>query len=228
MKNLQTCSLQQQVYEKMKEQIMDGEIPLGYRLVENELAHRYNVSRTPVRKAIAQLAADGLVESIPGEGQVVRCPTLSDIEEITAIMVTLSDLLVKHTMKKLTEQKLAQMYAIADEIDQLLAENRLDEATARCDAVHDAIWEAAGMPYLVTVMDALPKFWRYKCIGENISQADHIASILEHRTLIDLVRDKDAKGYHDLFQKHMEDISRNCQYAYGRLLKNSKTEIFKI
>lgn len=217
MQDIASRSLQQQVYERLKEQIMSGEIPLGSHLVENELARRYNVSRTPVRKAIAQLAGDGMLEQIPGVGLVVRCPTLSDIEEVIAIIVALSDLLVKHAAEKVTNEQLGAMYAIADEIDALLAQDLVDEAASRCGAIHDAIWDAAGMPNLVSAMHALPRFWRYKCLGENISRENHIASILEHRKLIDLVRDRDLQGYHQLFQKHMEDSSRFCQYAYEKL-----------
>lgn len=220
MQDIISCSLQQQVYEKLKQQIMDGEIPLGAHLVENELARRYNVSRTPVRKAIAQLAGDGMVENIPGVGQVVRCPTLSDIQEVIAIIVTLSDLLVKHAVEKVTDGQLAHMYEIADRVDALLAEDDVDGATALCGSIHNAIWEAAGMPYLLTVMNALPHFWRYKCLGENISKENHIASILEHRQLINFIRDKDIKGHHDLFKKHMEDTSGFCQFAYEKLQKN--------
>ncbi|MEE1170217.1 MAG: GntR family transcriptional regulator, partial [Anaerovoracaceae bacterium] len=53
---------------RIEEDILSGKFRKGDKLVEQALCDEYEVSRTPVREALAQLAAEGLTESIPNRG----------------------------------------------------------------------------------------------------------------------------------------------------------------
>jgi DNA-binding GntR family transcriptional regulator len=66
--------------------ILSGEFTPGYRLDETQLAQRFSVSRTPVREALRQLAASGLIEIRPRRGAIVAKVTQDDLETLFVAM----------------------------------------------------------------------------------------------------------------------------------------------
>lgn len=68
--------------DAVRELILRGELAAGSRLGETELAERLGVSRTPVREALARLAAEGLVEIVPNRGARVSSWTVAELQEV--------------------------------------------------------------------------------------------------------------------------------------------------
>jgi DNA-binding GntR family transcriptional regulator len=66
----------------LREAIMRGQIAMGARINELELAAAWNVSRTPIRDALRRLEAEGLVQSVPGRGVIVPVLSLADADEL--------------------------------------------------------------------------------------------------------------------------------------------------
>lgn len=217
-------SLQEYVYEALRQDIMSGKIVLGSRLVEMDCAKRYHVSRTPIREAINRLLVDGLVENVPGAGITVTIPTIDDIKEINNLIIDLSNLMGKHAMQRITEDELAEMDLIADQIDQYLALDQVDEAVNMCDEIHQAIWFASGMTHMRLTLDSLPQYWKYNFLKQNISVEKHIKSILEHRQLIQLMRERDYEGFCRLMESHITNSCNWCIKAYDRLRESRKEE----
>ena len=61
----------QRLKQRIEDEIVAGELALGSRLDENQLAIRFGVSRTPIREALLQLAATGLIQTKPRRGAIV-------------------------------------------------------------------------------------------------------------------------------------------------------------
>jgi len=70
------------VAEPLRRRIVEGDIPPGRQLSENQLAQEFNVSRTPVREALRILIEEGLVEMLPGRKVRVAVPDPVDVREI--------------------------------------------------------------------------------------------------------------------------------------------------
>jgi DNA-binding GntR family transcriptional regulator len=66
----------------VRERILSGEIPEGERLNEVKLAEQYGISRSPIREGLQALAAEGLVNLVPGRGAFVAAMTEEDVREI--------------------------------------------------------------------------------------------------------------------------------------------------
>src|SRR5260370_27441121 len=90
-------SLTSAVADKLRDQIIRGEIPEGAQLRQDAIASQYHVSRIPVREALRQLDAEGLIAIVPNRGAVV--PTLSpdDIEELFSIRALLQPEVLKES-----------------------------------------------------------------------------------------------------------------------------------
>jgi DNA-binding GntR family transcriptional regulator len=73
------------VYDSIRQGILEGQLPPGHRLRQNEVAGEFRVSHTPVREALARLASEGLVTLRPRRGAEVNSIDLSDVADIYAI-----------------------------------------------------------------------------------------------------------------------------------------------
>ncbi len=69
---LSALSSSERVYRLLRDEILEGQLTPGSRLVELDLAQQYDSSRTPVREALKRLSAEGLVAIDGGRGMVVR------------------------------------------------------------------------------------------------------------------------------------------------------------
>lgn len=72
-------NLDEKVYEKIKKMIVDKRLKSGKKIVQDELAHRLGVSRTPIRRALTQLAKENLVKIVPRKGTYVKDFTLEEM-----------------------------------------------------------------------------------------------------------------------------------------------------
>lgn len=79
-------SVMQNVYNTIKEMILDGRYMPGVHLVEADLVHHFNVSRVTIREVLRLLAGDELVELIPNRGVIIRKLTLREIKEIYQVL----------------------------------------------------------------------------------------------------------------------------------------------
>ncbi len=69
------------MYEKLRRQIIEGELRPGLPINEADFARESSVSKTPVREALRQLERDGLVENVPGRGSMVSPIRPQDLRE---------------------------------------------------------------------------------------------------------------------------------------------------
>ncbi|WP_239256222.1 GntR family transcriptional regulator [Listeria ilorinensis] len=104
MENKQRETMETKCYREIKKRIKNGQFPPGTRLIETAISKELNISRTPVRRAIAMLAADGYVENIDYRGAVVKNSTIS--KERYLEMLDIIGLFVKQAIKRIGSKKL--------------------------------------------------------------------------------------------------------------------------
>jgi DNA-binding GntR family transcriptional regulator len=75
-------SLAEQAYQTLKDAIITGTLSPGELIGERELAHRYQLGKTPIREALHALQQEGLVEAIPRAGYMVSTITTRDVQEL--------------------------------------------------------------------------------------------------------------------------------------------------
>src|SRR3981081_724989 len=100
-------SLTSAVAEKLRDQIIRGEIAEGAQLRQDIIAGQYHVSRIPVREARRHRHAEGLITIVPNRGAIVPELFPSDIEELFAIRALLEPEVLKLSIPHLTQADLA-------------------------------------------------------------------------------------------------------------------------
>ncbi len=89
-------SLRRSVREAILEKLLDGELPPSSRVNESSLAKSLGVSQTPIREALLGLESDGLLESAPGRGFLVRAFDVKEMRELYSLV----GLLEAHALQK--------------------------------------------------------------------------------------------------------------------------------
>ncbi|MBO9523485.1 MAG: GntR family transcriptional regulator [Nocardioidaceae bacterium] len=79
-----------QAYRAIRRQIIDLTLPPGSSFTESSLAQQWQISKTPVREALARLRRDGLVNAVPRAGYVVSPVTLEDTDDLCGLRTLLS------------------------------------------------------------------------------------------------------------------------------------------
>src|ERR671936_2125325 len=95
------AQLERRVYERLRDQILNGELRPGDQLVEARLASELGVSKTPVREALIRLQRDGLVHTEPYRGARVMSPSEADVREILELRLALEC----HIVRDLAERR---------------------------------------------------------------------------------------------------------------------------
>lgn len=99
-------STAEQLAENLRQAILDGQLAPGTRLVEQELAEQFDISRGPIREAIRILAAEGLAELRKNKGAVVVSPTMDDVLEVYAIRMTLGAIAIDQLARQAAHDQL--------------------------------------------------------------------------------------------------------------------------
>src|ERR1700759_3243287 len=136
------------VREQLQHAILEGVLKPGERLRAEHLAQRYGTSRTPVREALLQLEAQGLVEVEPNRGAVVKAFDAADLLDLYEVRALLEPAAAARAAPRISAEQLAELHALCDD------QAPVDEQIAANERFHRIIADAAGSPRLSTAMRA--------------------------------------------------------------------------
>lgn len=191
--------LREQIVEQLREDLLSGRIGEGERLVEQDLVHRFGVSRTPIREAIAQLSHEGLLEALPH--RTVRvAPTPPDTirELILPIRSTLESFALSTIFDTLTDDDFDHWDAILSRLEAACRRGDCAE-TVNCDiAFHRSIIRRTGQKDLEAIWSAIvirvrSHFWK-----SHRAYQDLMDLYREHQRIVDVFREGDKQAALDV------------------------------
>ena len=188
------------IEETLRSAILDGRIPCGTALRQQDLADLFGVSRMPVREALRQLEAQALLNVIAHKGAVVAPLVQGDAVETYALRILLESEALRLSIPLLVDEDLEQA---ARYIDELETENNYTEIGRLNRLFHMALYcKAPNQRLLRLVEDGLneeERFLRFNLeamgLGK-ISQEDH-------RALLRAVEDRDVERAVKLLEQHL-------------------------
>src|SRR6478735_9922967 len=95
--------LREQVLDVLRQAILDFRLKPGQRLIERELIEQTGVSRTTIREVLRQLAAEGLVTTIPQKGTVVASPSVERAAELYEVRAVLEGMAARQFAERATD-----------------------------------------------------------------------------------------------------------------------------
>lgn len=193
-------NLREVVYEKIKNAIVTGVIPAGSRLSEIDLSKQFDVSRTPVREAIRQLAETGLVTLTARRGAYVLLPTQKDIWDLFEIRKALELIGVEHLCAEPPREFLAKsrddFEMVSNDWDALKFTLMDEEFHARLSKYADNNF----LEFMLERVSSLLQICRHYAIG-NIPKA---SSSMEHIAIIDAIMAGDVEQARESMRRHLD------------------------
>lgn len=150
--------LSQVLYDSLKKLILAGDLVLDERINEQQLAKALNISRTPLRKALDQLAAEHLVAYEDNRGVRVINITEDTISEIYAIQLQLDQLLYHEAMRQLSQAQLDSLAMDFSQLKRYEATYQFDKLAQLTQRFKELIIPIAKSPILTHLLDELTIF----------------------------------------------------------------------
>jgi DNA-binding GntR family transcriptional regulator len=148
--------VREQVLEQLRDAIVDMRLQPEQRLVERELVELTGVSRTTIREVLRQLAAEGLVETIPNKGMVVASVPLERAAELYEVRAVLEGMAARQFVQRATEAHLRKLKAAFAMIEQAAREPvSVVTMLAAKKAFYDALFEGAANPTIQEIVQGL-------------------------------------------------------------------------
>lgn len=145
-------ALHSYLYRALLAKIFSGEFAPGQRLVEEELARAYGVSRTPIREVLLSLAKDGCVERARNCGARVMAFTAEDVEELFDLRTALETHCISTVVRTVKVNGLLELQHRLEAVDSNTG-SRLREEHASIDLkLHHLIVENSGNRRLIAQM----------------------------------------------------------------------------
>jgi DNA-binding GntR family transcriptional regulator len=112
-------SLRNQAYDKLRAHLVFGELPAGSEISEPRLSKMLGIGRTPVREAVQQLEAEGLLERTPRRGTVVRMPMRKDILDLFEVREGMESYAAFLAANRISKSDLSQLQKLCDQLELL-------------------------------------------------------------------------------------------------------------
>ena len=189
------------VRESIRLAILKGDLPGGTRLVQSDIAKRLDVSTTPVREALRDLASENLIRIDPHRGGVVCELDESDILEVYQIRRQLEPLALELAMPLMTEEAIARAEALHEAMS--AAPHSAAWVQLNRD-FHMAIYEVANRPRLVSLVRSLQDA-SVMAVNAKLQRLPNLREIanVEHGHLLDALRNRDLEAALDVILKHV-------------------------
>ena len=117
---MSTTTLREQAYQYIQGKILSGGIGAGQVVSEHALAKEIGVSRTPVREALRQLEAEGLVEQVPRFGVVVRRPDRRDLVELYQLRMALESFVARQAAQQISALDAGRLQVFCEELQRIM------------------------------------------------------------------------------------------------------------
>lgn len=199
----------EEIRNTIREAIFKGELRPGDRIIETYWAKEMGVSQGPVREAIRDLEALGLVETVPFKGSRVRSLTEKDIEDNYSVRICLESKSIRDVITMLTD---AQMKTLAIQLKGILAQ--MDDCASRgdlreftdCDtAFHRAIIDATGNEVLLRLWEQCNM--RNWFVVSALTDAESLKQLqFSHQRLFAEICSRDEKAASATIERHLTSL----------------------
>jgi DNA-binding GntR family transcriptional regulator len=194
--------------ENLRDEIVRGDFVPGQYLRLEEVATRFDVSTMPVREALRDLEAEGLVTIFPHRGAVVTQLSADELQDIYDIRVTLEEMATRLAVPLMTRAILSELASLVEQM-----ENHLDDIAAQVKLNHHfhlALYAASGRRHLCELNRMLRyRVQHYLHLFTVEVEAGHLPRTQEeHRAILAACERGDAEQAAAIMHDHVAQVGR--------------------
>lgn len=218
---VQRGSLRLQVYQQLRDWIIQGHYPDGVALTEARICQELGVSRTPVREALRQLELDGLVVSSPNRSVTVHCYTDQEILDLYEVRSRIESLAAARAAVHMTEEQRQALIRIYEEEDREtdIHEQDLQKLQDLDAAFHDQIFTGCGSSILQSILVPINQKTRQARLVSLSRPGRCRDQIAEHKNVLDAILSRDSREAEKQMRRHIAKAAD----SYRAVGKNRRT-----
>ena len=214
----QGLTLSERVFRRLRQAIVEGEIPAGSKISEPELAAAYGISRGPLREAIGRLEGCHLVERKANVGARVVTLTLADLMELYFLRESLEGLAARLAAERITDAEIGDLRLLLEQHEQRV---ELQEGVAYFQKegdldFHYRIVQASGNARLIQLLCNdlyhLMRMYRYQ-YGMASNRARN--AFREHGHIVEAIADRDGEIAELLMRRHVRVSRENVARQFA-------------
>jgi DNA-binding GntR family transcriptional regulator len=196
-------SLREQIYQRLRTAIFEGELAPGTPVIEAEVAATLGVSRTPVREALRRLESEGMLEPRGARGTVVRGLEREEVECIFDVREALETIAAQRASRKMNERDYAELERLLERMKRHVEDptelERLDTQ------FHERILAHADGKRLKKMLGDLRAdilLWRYIALSTPQRRHDVVE---EHAAMVEAMRSRDEAAVARATSQHIRN-----------------------
>ena len=200
-------SLHDEILSKLRDHIVEGNIPDGGRIPERQLCEMLRISRTPLREALKVLAAEGLVELLPNRGARVRALSEQDLGELFDVMGGLEGLAGRLACENITDEEIAEIERLHYEMYGFYLHRDMHGYFHVNQLIHQKIVEASRNDTLKAAYANFAGRIRRVRYSANFARKRERwgEAMREHETILEALRRRAGNELSDILFRHLRN-----------------------
>lgn len=200
----------------IRQALMAGDMVPGQRLIEQELAETFHATRSSVREALQDLAAEDLVELIPRRGARVRVVSIEEAIQITECRTSLESLCARRAAELATAEQRGELRDIGDRMREAVAEGALHTYSALNRQLHEVVVELSGQQVASRLLERLNgQMVRYQ-FRLALRPGRPTQSLPQHLAIIEAIVGGDATAAESAVRAHLESVIEELRVTRTR------------
>jgi DNA-binding GntR family transcriptional regulator len=197
--------LHEEAAERLRDMIVEGELPPGERITEQALCDRMGFSRTPLREAIKTLTSEGLIVLQPNRGATVASLSLDDIEDTFRVIGALEALAGEMACANVRDDDIAEIRVLHYQMAlHRTRGERLDYFKLN-QRIHEKIVELSGNAVLLETHKRLGGRIRRHRFAANVAPERWDQAIREHEEMLEALDERDGKKLAEVLRRHLDN-----------------------
>jgi DNA-binding GntR family transcriptional regulator len=218
-----TKTIRKRIYEYLREQLLNGEIAPLEHLIEAKIAKEIGTSRTPVREALHSLELEGLIESIPRVGYVVKPTSEQEVGEICEIRMAIEGVAARWAMEKAHKKLIEELKKNISISDEKVSKGDVKAFVDMDAQFHEIISKFSGSKRLRELAQTLRRHMlRYRI--QSIYSVDNVLRAIDgHKGILRAIGKRNLEEVNRAIQHHMEQSKRDIlRYAFKETPKGKR------
>jgi DNA-binding GntR family transcriptional regulator len=200
-------TLSSKIYRLLFDEIIDGTLEPGQKLEEIALAERFNASRTPIREALRELAARGMVELTPRKGVVVAQFSLDELADMLEAMCELEALCCRLSAQRMSVVEKKQLEELQIEMNEAIARGDEAEYFQLNREFHELICKGAQSKSLASIIAVQRQRLAGFRAAQPASPKRFEAATDEHREIVDAILAAEPERAYNAMRDHTARLS---------------------
>lgn len=210
-------SLKERIYATLKQAITSPNIYTSnaeLRLDERELSERLQISRTPIREALARLEQEGLVRIVPRKGVFIARKSKAEILEMVTVWAALESMAARLATRNASDEEIGALRTLFTTLKGDEARAHIDEYSEQNIKFHQAILDMAKCALIVDITSGL--FIHMRAIRHRtIAEADRVSrSVVDHLHIIEALEARDADLAERLVREHTLNLHAHVERTW--------------